>query len=145
MSNYGKRSLLPEREERVAKKTRCFHHTENSFPDGAVSDDSSDQPSAGTTSYIDLTQDEPTDGALPIDTLTTLPTICLDLVDGQDETLPGKVTITADSGAMKSDAATRGLEPSGSAARTTVTPTAIRSWDATSVAAYDVCFGLVIY
>jgi len=145
MSNLGKRPFPLEGEERVAKKTRCFHDTENGFPDAAILDDSSGQPSAGTTFYIDLTQDELTDGALHTDTLPNLPSICLDLVDGQDETLPGKVPITADSGSMKSDAAARGSEPSGPPARTTVTPAAIRSRDATSVAAYDICFGLVIY
>lgn len=132
MSNSGKRPFLLEGEERVTKKVRGFYHTENGSSNGAVFDRSSDQPCASSTSYIDLTQDEPMDGAL-------------DLVDGQDETLPRKVFITAKPGGMKSDAAMRGSERSGSPARTTVTPATIRSRNATSVAAYDVCFGLVIY
>jgi len=132
MSNSGKRPFLLEGEERVAKKAKGFHHTENGSSNEAVFDRSSDQPYASSTSYIDLTQNEPMDGDL-------------DLVNGQDETLPRKANITANSGAMKSDAATRGSEWSGSAAQTTVTSAAIRSRDATSVAAYDVCFGLVIY
>ena len=129
MTNPGKRPLPQDDEERAAKKGKGFNNKESGSSDEAAFGSSSSQGHASSKSYFGLT---------PKDVVDIL-------FNRQGETLLRTTAITANSEVMKSDAATRGLKRPGFTSQTPITPVAISLKDATSIAPYDVSFGLVIY